>query len=385
MIFKKSHTVTQPHTFFSCFTEEQLSYMFMRENWVRLDEDKRQDLLQEIVNRECTKLGDKFNCNVYFENMSPEVSGMQCGDNNIILNRNNFVFDKHQVEFEGKTITMPCDYSGYKAYETVMHEFRHVYQNMVSKGVIETDPYTKAVYESNNFTVTELNGQRASQYMSGYTGYQFYYLNPTELDARRFSEKKTINLISAQCQQYGSDTSMEQYRYELSVNGYEMQLEKCKEDFNNENIDKDIEKILIYRYNHINISFDPKLELMIEKEMIITQQHIDNSYYNKEEIKMGNKIDWANVSVSREEYNQTLRDSVNRFYEHEMNDPSISKEEAMANTAQMAENYENAMEEFDAAQAANNNGTENQSGMDNDNGAENDGGMDNDTGGIGDD
>jgi len=112
---------------------------------------------------------------------------------------------------------------------------------------------------------------------------------------------------------------------------------------------------------------------MIEKEMIITQQHIDNSYYNKEEIKMGNKIDWANVSVSREEYNQTLRDSVNRFYEHEMNDPSISKEEAMANTAQMAENYENAMEEFDAAQAANNNGTENQSGMDND------------TGGIGDD
>lgn len=63
-------------------------------------------------------------------------------------------------------------------------------------------------------------------------------------------------------------------------------------------------------------------------------------------------IDWANAKVSREEYDQTLRDSVNNYYEHALNDPSMSKDEAIQSTAEMAENYENAMAEFDAAQEA---------------------------------
>lgn len=63
-------------------------------------------------------------------------------------------------------------------------------------------------------------------------------------------------------------------------------------------------------------------------------------------------IDWANAKVSREEYDQTLRNSVNAYYEHAMNDPSMSKEEVIQSTGEMAENYENAMAEFDAAQEA---------------------------------
>lgn len=51
-------------------------------------------------------------------------------------------------------------------------------------------------------------------------------------------------------------------------------------------------------------------------------------------------------SVSLEEYDQTLRDSVNAYYEHAMNDPSMSKDEAIASTSAMAEEYLNAVDEF---------------------------------------
>ena len=51
--------------------------------------------------------------------------------------------------------------------------------------------------------------------------------------------------------------------------------------------------------------------------------------------------------VSLEEYNQSLRDSVNAYYVHAMNDPSMSREEAGSCTA---ENYLNAVDEFQAAQ-----------------------------------
>lgn len=54
--------------------------------------------------------------------------------------------------------------------------------------------------------------------------------------------------------------------------------------------------------------------------------------------------------VSLEEYNQSLRDSVNAYYVHAMNDSSMSREEAVSSTAQMAENYLNAVDEFQAAQ-----------------------------------
>lgn len=57
-----------------------------------------------------------------------------------------------------------------------------------------------------------------------------------------------------------------------------------------------------------------------------------------------------NKPVTLEEYNQSLRDSVNAYYTHAMNDPSMSREEAISSTAQMSENYLNAVDEFQAAQ-----------------------------------
>ncbi len=87
-----------------------------------------------------------------------------------------------------------------------------------------------------------------------------------------------------------------------------------------------------------------------------------------------------NWHVSREEYDQTLRDSVNEYYEHAKNDPSMSKEEVLETTGEMAEKYENAMEEFDAAKEAEsietNEDTGVESGEDEGIDSDDDGGMD---------
>ena len=54
--------------------------------------------------------------------------------------------------------------------------------------------------------------------------------------------------------------------------------------------------------------------------------------------------------VSLEEYNHTLRDSVNANYTHAMNDPNMSNEDALKSTGEMAEQYLDAVQEFQETQ-----------------------------------
>ena len=54
--------------------------------------------------------------------------------------------------------------------------------------------------------------------------------------------------------------------------------------------------------------------------------------------------------VSLEEYNQTLRDSVYAYYTHAMNDPNMSNEDALKSTGEMAEQYLDAVQEFQETQ-----------------------------------
>ena len=60
-----------------------------------------------------------------------------------------------------------------------------------------------------------------------------------------------------------------------------------------------------------------------------------------------------NWHVSREEVEQTQHEAINAYYQHALNDPAMSREEAIQTTAQMAEQHEAYMEAFDAEQAAN--------------------------------
>jgi len=88
-------------------------------------------------------------------------------------------------------------------------------------------------------------------------------------------------------------------------------------------------------------------------------------------------------SVSLEEYSQTLRDSVNAYYEHAMNDPGMSKEEAIQSTSVMAEQYLDAVDEFQS-NMENENAAEAAVGMEGGSGvnAADNGGIDGGDGGI---
>jgi aspartyl-tRNA synthetase len=65
-----------------------------------------------------------------------------------------------------------------------------------------------------------------------------------------------------------------------------------------------------------------------------------------------------NESVSLEEYNAALRGSVNAYYEHAMNNQTMSKEAVIKSTAEMSEKYLEAVQEFQETQ-----GTQNLTGV----------------------
>lgn len=50
--------------------------------------------------------------------------------------------------------------------------------------------------------------------------------------------------------------------------------------------------------------------------------------------------------VTLEEYDRSLRDSVNAYYVHAMNDPSMSREDVIRTTSEMADKYLDAVQEF---------------------------------------
>ena len=76
--------------------------------------------------------------------------------------------------------------------------------------------------------------------------------------------------------------------------------------------------------------------------------------------------------VTLEEYNQSIRDTVNAYYEHAMQDPSMTEEDAIQSTAEMSEKYLDAVEEFQQEQDMQNE-TEVDSGIEDSEGIDNSG------------
>jgi aromatic ring hydroxylase len=90
------------------------------------------------------------------------------------------------------------------------------------------------------------------------------------------------------------------------------------------------------------------------------------------ESKGGNKMSFDPKPVTLEEYNQSLRDTVNAYYEHAMQDPSMTEEDAIQSTAEMSEKYLDAVEEFQQEQDMQNE-TEVDSGIEDSEGIDNSG------------
>ncbi len=344
-----SNTITHPETIYSHLSDSSLHSMYDESVWFGLNEGQRHDLLQETVNREAIANGNKYACEVVFTDLDCRTSGEQCG-NTIYLNREMFVDDKISVEYDGKTITYSLFDSNFQAYETIMHEHQHVLQDAIATGTVEADAETKALFESNCFTTSDINGEKGSQYLLGEVDFSMYMLNPTEANAYRVSQEKTATLVSELNSQYGEKASNATYTDKMTREAYEVKLEQYKELYNNPNVEKEVANVLMNAHHNTNIPVDKNIETIVHREMVLSQQTIDNEYKMMEVSQMeGNK--WADMHVSRETYDATLHSTVNSFYEHSMNDPSVSQEQAISETSQVSEGYLNAMDAFDAAQA----------------------------------
>ncbi|MCH5314741.1 MAG: hypothetical protein J1E81_02415 [Eubacterium sp.] len=285
-------------TRYSNLSDSALRSMFTESSWMKLSKYEKLDVLQETVNREALNNG-AMPCKVSFENMASNMQGCQF-DDKIMLNREMFVDNQITYKYGDTSFKFDMEAPNYSAYEVVLHEYRHSLQQQISDGKINADSDTKARFESNNFTVSEIDGQRASQYMLGKTGngYDMYYLNPTELDAHKFSQEQAMALVNEHRAQNGDDNSILSYTEKISATGYEAKLAELKEKYG-ENIDKDVEQVLINKFNNTNVPVDKNVEKMVASEMIASQQAIDNA--NKNEI---NNI--SSTNAVSENYSSTV-------------------------------------------------------------------------------
>ncbi len=344
--------VTQPKTMYSDLDTGKLRAMFDEDVWFKLDEAQKRDLLQETVNREVEANGSGYTCKVVFADLEPHVSGEQSG-NTITLNREMFVNNMQTVDYGNRTVTHLMRDANIRAYECLMHEHQHALQNAIVEGkAVAASSKQEALFSANGYTVSFVDGKQGCHYMQGETSYSMYLLNPTEADAYRVSEAKTAALVSELNEKCGEvKVSNLIYTETMKEEAYDVRLQAIKEEFNNPNVEKEVANVLRNAYYDTDIPVDKNIETAVHKEMSATLTAIlkENS---TEVSKMNNDNNkWADMHVDRETFNNTLRDSVNAYYEHAMNDPSVSNEEAIAETAQVAEAYHNEMDAFDAAQA----------------------------------
>lgn len=340
-------------TIYEKLSNDELYSLYRESSWKSLGEGNRQQLLQETVNRSASAKGELGACEVRFSNLDSSTLGVQSG-NTIEMNRSVFVNDVYTHNYNGHLIEEPVFDSNMRALETVLHEDIHAWQNQCIDGTIQcSSADLLSEYKSNNFTVSVVSGedgkvQLGSHYLNGMTektGYYMYYFQSTERDAHLYSERQTIQIMNSLQEKYGTEKSFLTYQKGVIINGYQATFQKGQELFGNNNFDKDINQVLVNQYYGTNVPVDLKMETAVQKEMAASYQaQMKASIENK-----GDIMDKSYTPVTVEDYDNSMRATVNAFYEHALNDPSMSQEEAIAQTSQMAENYLNTMDEINTA------------------------------------
>ena len=341
-------------TVYGNLSDKDLCALYLESSWSKMDESSRQQLLQETVNRSAAAKGELGACEVRFADLDSSTLGQQSG-NVIEINRDVFAKDVYTHNYNGHIIQEKAVDSNMRALETVLHEDIHAWQNQCINGTIQcSDPNLLTEYKANNFTISLVpdgkGGQQpGSHYLNGKTvktGYYMYYFQSTERDAHLYSECQTLQIINNLQQKYGADKSILTYQKNVSLNGYHTTYRQGQALFGNNNFDKEINQVLVNQYYGTNVAVDPKIQSAVQKEMAASYQfQIRPSVDHKGEKAMGKNY----TPVTIEDYDNSMRSTVNAFYEHAKNDPSMSHEEVVAQTSQMAENYLNTMDELQTA------------------------------------
>ena len=290
--------------------------------------------------------GNVYSAEVSFASMPQHISGYE-DNGKITINYDLAVSGEYSYKNGNDTIQFSIPDSGYQTLECLLHEHQHVVQENILNGNIKADEDVRAALEANAPSLSVVDGQLGNQYLSGKNDYALYYLQPMELDAYMVSQNKTAAIISDLKEMYGSDAAMEAYGKRMETEGWQARLQYYNHLFGNENTPEQITKALMNVYNHENTNVQQNIEAAVKAEMIASANQNTNEL---KEDTMSNQT-FQPTAVTREQFEATLHDSVNNYYQHALNDPQLSHEEALEETSQMAEQYYDAVAEFDTAEA----------------------------------
>lgn len=335
-------------TLYQNLSSTQLYAMYRQEIWTGLSESEKLNVLQETVNREAALYGNVYSTKVSFENLPSHISGYE-NAGHISINRNLAVHGVYSFKNGNNTIHYTIPDSGWQTLESLFHEHHHVVQENILNGRIDADESVRAVLEANASSLSVVDGQLGSQYLSGKTDYALYYMQPIELDAYMVSQKKTAEVISSLKSVYGNDAAMKKYTVRMETEGWQARVKRYNQLFGNEKTPEQIAKALMNVYNHKNLEVQANIETAVKAEMIASANQHTNEL--KEDFTTMSNNTFQPTSVTREQFEASLHNSVNNYYEHALNDPQMTQEEAIAETAQMSENHFEALAEFDAAEA----------------------------------
>ena len=340
-------------------SNDQLYAMFRESTYSKLEENEKLDLLQETVNRDALEKGEVGAPEVRFADLPANESG-NAANGVINVNRNMAVNGTQSFEYNGQTIQHSISDYNVQSLNTVLHENTHCFQDQIIDGTITIEDAQKtAEYQANSFTSSAVlqdgRYQLGSQYLIGETanGYYCYYFQSTERDAFLGAEERTAAILRGLTEKYGTEPSFEAYAKSVESTGYHATEREAIERFQNPNFVRDLNQTLQNQYFGTNVPVDKNTEAAVKAEMIATRKSLQqqitqvNNLSAKEDTKMS--FD-PNKPVSLEEYNAALRNSVNAYYEHAINDPTMSKEEAIKSTAEMSEKYIDAVQEFQESQ-----------------------------------
>ncbi len=264
---------------YSGLSNDALYSMFRMSEWSSLSENQKTQLCQEVVNRDCAALGMTSAPTVSFDrSMSSATLGTQSGSS-IKLNGSAFLDGKIERSVNGEVITAEIRDNNMLALQTLFHENQHAYQNQVINDEIAPQNEAAAIqYKANDFTVsgvdTENGKEKGLQYLygetSGNAGYFMYYFQSTERDAHFIGEKKADYVKEYLSTKYGNEQSFDAYTARIQNNGYNAMLERAKAEFNNENVEKEINNTLMNNYYGTNLPVSPEIKAAVEKEMALS-------------------------------------------------------------------------------------------------------------------
>lgn len=338
-------------------SNDQLYSMFRESTYSKLGENEKLDLLQETVNRDVMEKGMISVPEVRFADLPANESG-NAANGVIDVNREMAVNGTQPFEYNGQVIQHVVSDYNVQSLNTVIHENIHCLQNQIIDGTITSDDAGKtAEYQANSFTSSAVlqdgKYQLGSQYLTGETanGYFCYYFQATERDAFLGAEEKTALILNGLTKKYGTEPSFEAYSRSVETTGYHATEQEAIARFQNLNFERDLNQTLQNQYFGTTVPVEKNTEAAVKAEMVATYKGLQQQItQNNNSTKEDKKMSFNPNSVSLDEYNATLRGSVNAYYVHAMNDPTISREDAIKFTAEMSEKYLDAVEEFQESQ-----------------------------------